>query len=156
MAQQGVDQGAFFGRESLAAEVENEPQGGAALDADPDVLGDGVGLGAGGRTHGVEGSGTASVGEDSEVPDAVQCPGQAMEEEAPDEGVGVECHGAVGGILGGLRDGLAVAHGDGVTVEGDDSGIGDGGPVGVAGEVVDDGRGSVEGPISPPRISPRG
>ena len=91
MAQQGVDQDAFFGRESLATEVENEPQGGAAVGTDPDVLGGvvggGVGHGVGGRAHGAEGSGAASVGEDSEVADAVQSPGQAMEEEAPDEGV---------------------------------------------------------------------
>ena len=40
-----------------------------------------------------------------------------------------------------------MAHGDGAAVEGDDSGIGDGDPVGVAGEVADDGLGSVEGPL---------
>ena len=90
---------------------------------------------------------TASVGEDAEVTDAVHPAGQDMKQEAADELVGRDGHGAVARLLLPGLPGLSMPEGDGLAVEGGDAAVGDGDPVGVAGEVPEDLRRPPEGPL---------
>ncbi len=81
------------------------------------------------------------------MPDAVEPFRDAVQQEAPDEAVRGQGHGAVGRPVAGLRHRLAPAEGDGVAVEGQQPGIGDGDAMGVAREIPDHGLGAVERPF---------
>ena len=66
------------------------------------------------------------------MPDSVEPFRDAVQQEALDEAVRGQGHGAVGRPVAGLRHRLAVAEGDGLAVEGEYPGIGDGNTMGVA------------------------
>ena len=84
------------------------------------------------RDDGIQGSGATSVGENAEVSDAVEPCGQAMQQEASDEGLGGQADASIARRITCFRHRLAVAEGDGIAVEGEDPGIGDGDAVGIA------------------------
>ncbi len=96
---------------------------------------DGAADGAQRLARAIQRRGAAAVGEDAEVADAVHPLRQDVEQEASDELVGRDGHGAVAGLLLPRLGRLAVAEGDVLAVEGDDAPVRDGDPVGVAGEV---------------------
>ena len=91
--------------------------------------------------------GPASVGEDAEVTDAVHPVGQDMEQEAADELVGADSHGAVARLLLPRLLRLPVPEGDGLAIEACDAAVTDGDPVGVAGEVSEHLGRPAEGPL---------
>ena len=64
------------------------------------------------------------------MPDAEEPFRDAAKQEAPEEVVCSQCHGAVGQPAAGLRHQLAPAEGDGLAVEGQCPGIGDGNTMG--------------------------
>ena len=135
--------------QGLVSEMEEEAQAAAALWAWRLVLGIGLRdfrrVASEGVSGGLEGAFSAAIGEDSEVPDAVQAVGQGVKQEAPDELGGREAHGAVAGLLAGFACRLSVSELDGFAVEGEDAAVADGDPVGVSGEISDQGVGSGEG-----------
>ena len=114
--------------------MEEEAQAAAALWAWRLVLGIGLRdfrrVASEGVSGGLEGAFSAAIGEDSEVPDAVQAVGQGVKQEAPDELGGREAHGAVAGLLAGFACRLSVSELDGFAVEGEDAAVADGDPVG--------------------------
>ena len=114
-----------------------EPFGGFA--------GDGAADGAQSLARALQGPGAATVSEDSEVADAVHPVRQDVEQKAADELLGRDGDGAVAGLSLPRRLRLAMAEGDPFAIEGRDAAVGDGDPVGVAGEVAEDLLRSLEG-----------
>ena len=81
-----------------------------------------------------------AIGEESKVTDAMEAVGQGVEQEAPDELVGLQTHGL---------DGAAVAivlpgKGDMIVIAVLDAAVGDGDAMGVAAEIGENLRGSAE------------
>ena len=116
------------------SELEEEAQAAAAMWAWSMVLGIGLRdfgpVAAEGVSGGLEGAFSAAIGEDSEVPDAVQTVGQGVKQEAPDELGCREAHGAVAGLLAGFACRLSVSELDGFPIKGEDAAVADGDPVG--------------------------
>ena len=84
--------------------------------------------------------GLGAAGQEAEVADARKCLGHDVEEEASDELGGVQGEG----LLGSLVLSVPVREGDGAVADVGDAVVGDGDPMGVASEVVEDVGGSWE------------
>jgi hypothetical protein len=82
-----------------------------------------------------------AIGEESEVTNAMEAVGQGVEQEAPDELVGLQTHGLYGAVVAIVLPGEA----DMVVVAGLDAAVGDGDAMGVAAEIGENLRGSAEG-----------
>ncbi len=75
--------------------------------------------------------------------DAVQATGQDMDEKAPDELVGGQCHGLVANTFCGAI--VFPLEGDATLITGDQAAVGDRHSMGVARQLGEPGRGSGEG-----------
>ena len=73
------------------------------------------------------------VGEQSIVTNAMKAIGQDMQEKTPNELVGVQCHGLVAITLFGTI--VFPLEGDTLLITGNQTAVGDGDPMGVAGQV---------------------
>ena len=82
-----------------------------------------------------------AIGAESEVTNAMEAVGQGVEQEAPDELVGVQTHGLYGAVVAIVLPGEP----DMVVVAGLDAAVGDGDAMGVAAEIGENLRGSAEG-----------
>ena len=85
-----------------------------------------------------EGLGTASIGKDSEVADAMQSVWQDMQQEPADELVGGDGGRAVAGFPLPRTGRLAATEGDVLSIAGDDAAVADGNSVRVSGEIAED------------------
>ena len=82
-----------------------------------------------------------AIGEESEVTNAMEAVGQGVEQEAPDELVGLQTHGLYGAVVAIVLPGEP----DMFVVAGLDAAVGDGDAMGVAAEIGENLRGSAEG-----------
>ena len=82
-----------------------------------------------------------AIGEESKVTNAMEAVGQDVEQEAPDELVGLQIHGLYGAVLAIVLPG----EGDMFVVAGLDAAVGDGDAMGVAAEIGENSRGSAKG-----------
>jgi hypothetical protein len=89
--------------------------------------------------------GALPVGEQAVVAYPVEALGQDMQEEAADELVGGERHSLVTAFLRGAV--VLALKGDVMLIEGDETGVGDGDPMGIAREVSQHGFGSRKRPL---------
>ena len=87
--------------------------------------------------------GAAAVGEEAEVPDAVEAVGQRVQEKAADEFVRRELHDLHGAVLAIVLPGERHM----VVFDRDEAAVGDGDPVCVAAEIRERLGGSAEGPL---------
>ena len=83
------------------------------------------------------------VGEEAEVPDAMEAVRERVQEKAADELVGCELHDLDGAVLAIVLPGER----DMVVFDRDEAAVGDGDPVGVAAEIRERLGGSAEGPF---------
>ena len=85
----------------------------------------------------------ASAGKEAVVTDAVEALRKDVEQEAADEFVRAQCHGAL--AVGAVTAIILVAEGDAVLVEGEEPLVRDGDAVGIAREIGKDRFGAGEG-----------
>ena len=94
-----------------------------------------------------------TIGEEAEVSNAMEAVGQGVQQEAPDELVGLQTHGLDGAVVAIVLPG----EGDMIVVAGLDAAVGDGDAMGVAAEIGENLRGAaerllgVDDPIDAPR-----
>ncbi len=86
----------------------------------------------------------AGVGQDAEVPDAVEAAGQRVHQEAADELHGRQRHDAVFGPVRPLGLRLSESEPDRLAVEGGDAAVADGHPMGVARQILEQVVGALE------------
>ncbi len=86
-----------------------------------------------------------SIAEQAVVADAMEAARQHVQQEAPHELVGLERHGFVARTA--LLAVVLPAEGDAALIEGEEPAVGDGHPMGIAGEVPEDRGGPCEGAL---------
>src|SRR5215467_13963672 len=90
-------------------------------------------------------AGPVGIGEEAVVTDAMKSVGQDMDQETADELVGVERHELVAGI--GLGPVILPFERHALAIKGDEPAVRNSNPVGVAGQVGEDGAGSAKRPL---------
>ena len=96
-------------------------------------------------THSCDIVGPVCIGEEAIVADAVESVGQDMDQKAANELVSIERHQLVASVE--LGPVILPLESDAFAVEGDEPAVGNGNPVGVAGEVAEHSVGSAEGSL---------